>query len=278
LIHYWLLVLVRAFSDSLDSIGHPTTTIGFAMMVIIGSALWSWSAEKSEGSGWKVFVKRHLPREILRVVPVAVIAWTPFFLWFLFATPYKMELEGQGREANLQTVVNSQTTAITGCSTDLSAAQVARSLLSNQVNSQQQTIDSDQMTINAQQSTVNAQQDTVSTCVVKLSQLNSISPKYEVAESVDEPSLGKGEHSVLFVVTTSKLVATTKFIITCKQDISRTSYSFANGSPSIGSAILYDQKTIFVNTSSPAWTPEVPILVRAIYTATDTGPCALRVF
>lgn len=223
-----------------------------------------------------MFLRRRFLPDLVWGVPALIVAWLPFFIWFFWETPYKMHMEEIARGYSLQQVVQSQTTAITDCSTSLRASEASKGLLSSQVSTQQQTLNSQQATVNSQQATLNAQQGTVNTCVVKLSELNVPTPaKLEFVSTKDEPN-PNGKHVTLIVVTANKVITPVKIALHCEQAMDNISYDSAGAAMTDGGAKLINDHQAYVIMVSPAVTPERPMLIRIYHVADDIGVCQFK--
>ncbi len=274
MLHYWATVVARAIVDSLAIIGHTVITVIFAVLVIAVTAFWSWQSEQVEHAGWLMFLKRHLGRELLKVVPVAIAAWIPFFIWFLFYTPYKIEDETNSKIVVAQSALASSQTNLTACQGNLSTELSRVELLSDRVSAQQQTIDSQQQMVNGQQSSINS-------CVTVLAREPNEPPSITIKSAAGAiktiDSKGKPLWVKVFVLQTNKVIPHLKGIVGCNLPMNLEISSLAGEyAMSMPEERLSDRE-FRINFMWPAWSPSSP-LVFAIAFSSGVGneSCAFK--
>jgi hypothetical protein len=227
MLHYWLSVVERAFGDSLRAIGYTPVTILFAIAVVGSTAFLAWKKERKEKEGWRVFIKRRLLRDLLAVVPIAIIAWSPFFLWFLISDPAQMQQESARHEQNLQGQIRGVSEQLTTCITNIGQEQDKLRLLEDQNRAQQTTISGQQTTLTAQQQTMNSQQGTlnsmVGSCIAALNANNvNLPPEMNLINGMAlNPDITVAKHAHLLLVLTNKSVTPINAIFTCDKPLAK---------------------------------------------------------
>jgi hypothetical protein len=278
MIRYWILVLARAVSDSLGVIGHTRNTIIFGSIVLFLTALWSWRKERDEKTGWKMFFREHLPREISRIVPVAFLAWIPFFLWFMIDTPYKMQDEADHR-TGVATQTNTQIqTLYASCQSGLAGSTSRAEVLSQQVASQQQTINSLQATLGQQQGTLNSQQSTTNSCVVALGKASIPEPLTTTVQFLPSDNFTEAKHRTYLLAFTNKpRPSPVKGMVGCEKNVTRISLWVLGTGTLAGGASPVSNGVSDWELDSPGWTPTSPIVFTVFHDEDDIGKCGIQV-
>jgi len=277
-IHYWFAVLAQAISSSLEIIGHTVITIIYGLAVIVITAFRAWRKRSTSEEGWGVFFRQHLGRTMAEMIPICLVSWMPFFIWFLLATPYQMQSEAKQGIVNSQRVQEEEKSGLVACRSDLKESTAKVSMMDSQIRSEQTTLTAQQETINSQQSTLNSQQGTVNTCVVTLAKTSVPEPlKTTILMMRNDPN-PKYKHESIAFLTTNKPITPVNLAFGCTNEIKAITIFPGTGVMIGGSEPVTDGHIARVSFSSPAWSPGDPLFVRIWYDGDSTGNCSYRVF
>lgn len=81
------MVAVRAFWASIGDVGQTLSALAFTALFLVLEVLWVLR------SGGVAVMKQHIAKNVLVAAGIAVLAWSPFFLYRLAYTPYLMQHE-----------------------------------------------------------------------------------------------------------------------------------------------------------------------------------------
>lgn len=102
MLSYWIEVLLTALSSSLAMIGQSYATLAFTVLIAAIGFIYL----KPRGLKKSKTTLRRPIRQAARYVAAPVLAWLPFFLWALIATPYefhaKLVMEKQNAENRIK--------------------------------------------------------------------------------------------------------------------------------------------------------------------------------
>ena len=136
MLNYWLLVVTKAFWDSVSFIGQSRSGIIFALLVIGITLLWLWKKH-----GWEGAVK-HWVRTAGEGVVIAVVAFLLVLIGHFIFEPYLLQEDMGQRWEQAKQLVTSTDNQLKTCAGDLNSESKGKVLLADRVSAQQQTIDS----------------------------------------------------------------------------------------------------------------------------------------
>jgi len=273
MLQFWLTVLGRAISGSISVIGYaPVTVAGYSVMVVGVTAFLAWKEKRARGEGWAVFIKAHLRPGVLKFIGVGVVAWIPFFIWFIFATPYQMHKEAvrNGDEARKEKLIYKDNLA--ACQGSLQGVAARVGMMDSQIRSQRGLLDAQQKTLDSQQSAVN-------TCVLTLARANAPKPRMTgIVMSRDDPN-PKYKHESVAVLLTNKPITPVNLAFFCQKEIKEVKIFPANGSAFSGGTDPVENGHVARATISfPVWTPDSPLLAFIWFDGDDTGACGYKLY
>jgi hypothetical protein len=280
MLQYWLAVFIKGFKDSFDFIRQDWQAIAFAVLVLLLTILWLVKKH-----GWKDAMK-HWWRTAGEGLVIAIVAWVLVLIIHLIWEPYHIQDDMAKNRSQLQKVYDQQGNEFSTCKANFQTERAKTQLLGDRVTSQQAIINSQQGTFNAQQNTFNAQQATLSaqqatmnSCMATLGDLEKPQPlkitpfHLGVVEDRKNPALA--QYSTDFVVLTNKIITPVRLVVTCEPGLVQAGGGVLGTATITGGGwnILPSPKSIGIGFSSPAWTPDSPMLV-TVYSKEKVTGCS----
>jgi hypothetical protein len=278
MLQYWLAVFIKGFRDSFNFVKQDRQGIAFAILVLLLTILWLVKKH-----GWTDAMK-HWWRTAGEGLVIAIVAWVLILIVHLIWEPYHIQEDMAKNRSQLQKVYDQQGSEFTICRANFQTEQAKTQLLSDRVTSQQAIINSQQGTFNAQQNTFNAQQATLSaqqttmnSCMATLGDLEKPQPlkitpfPLGVVEGRKNPTVAR--YSTDFVLLTNKIITPVRLVVTCEPGLVQAGGGVLGTAGSMGGGwnILPSPKSYGIGFSSPAWTPDSPMLVTIFSNEKITG-------
>jgi len=251
MIHYWVDVLHKALSDFLEfmDVGQ---ILYWALFVVVSVA---WLFKKHRKSGWAK-IKESVFGSILEELLIGLAVASLIFMYFLFAAPYGLQLEAEGRTN--------------------SSGQSLQALTSENSQLKGQLADKDARLQTCSGQLTDAQKN-VNDCLTQLGKANTAEPPKVtpfVVPTITDTKVAA--HTKTIVVLTNKIITPIRSIISCQGDFVVVGATVANASSIMGGGAGWvGTRQYRIGIGSPAWTPTDPLILTVYYNEDDVGQCSI---
>jgi len=145
------------------------------------------------------------------------------------------------------------------------------------INAQQQTLTAQQETMNSQQQTANSQQGAMNSCVVALGKANTPEPQTIVMrEHGVDLGTTKAKREMEVLMLTNKTITPVHLQFGCQSEVRDIQAYIAGAGMQAGGNRMLGTHGTEISISTPAWTPQNPLIITVYYDSDDIGTCGYR--